>query len=95
MTKADILDTLPALKVCHSYSINGVETNEVPFQMNKLDIVPVYESFEGWQSDSSAISNYENLPTKMKEYVQHLNQFLQVPVTHISNGPGRDQIVKA
>ena len=95
MTKADILDALPELKVCHSYSINGVETNEVPFQMNKLDIVPVYESFDGWQSDSSAISTYENLPVKMKEYVQHLNQFLQVPVTHISNGPGRDQIVKA
>ena len=95
MTKADILDALPALKVCHSYSINGVETNEVPFQMNKLDIVPVYESFEGWQCDSSAINSYENLPEKMKVYVQHLNQFLQVPVTHISNGPGRDQIVKA
>ena len=95
MTKADILDALPALKVCHSYSINGVETNEVPFQMNKLDIVPVYESFEGWQCDSSAINSYENLPEKMKAYVQHLNQFLQVPVTHISNGPGREQIVKA
>ncbi len=95
MTKADILDALLELKVCHSYSINGVETNEVPFQMNKLDIVPVYESFEGWQCDSSAISTYENLPVKMKEYVQHLNQHLQVPVTHISNGPGRDQIVKA
>lgn len=95
MTKADILDALPELKVCQAYSIDGVEKSEVPFQMNKVHIDPIYKSFAGWQTDSSVISTYENLPVKMKEYVQHLNSFLQVPVSYISNGPGRDQLVKS
>src|SRR4029078_5673714 len=49
MTKADILDGLAELKVCNGYKINGEEKNYVPFQMNKVDIEPVYRSFAGWQ----------------------------------------------
>jgi adenylosuccinate synthase len=93
MTKADILDELPELKVCNAYSINGKQVNEVPFQMTKVHIEPVYQSFEGWQTNISGIKNYEGLPQKMKDYVQYLNQFLKVPVKYISNGPGRDQIL--
>jgi adenylosuccinate synthase len=63
--------------------------------MNKLKIEPVYKSFEGWQTDISAIGSYEKLPVKTKEYVNYINEFLQVPVKYISNGPGRDQIVIA
>lgn len=95
MTKSDILDALPKLKVCNAYNINGEEVSEVPFQMNKLNIVPVLQDFEGWETDITAIKTFDALPEKMKNYVAYLNKFLNVPVKYISNGPGRDQLIVA
>ncbi len=95
MTKTDILDSLPELKVCNGYNVNGEVKNYIPFQMNQAQIDPVYEGFEGWKTDITAISNYEALPVNMKNYIDYINKFLQVPVKFISNGPGRDQIVLA
>jgi adenylosuccinate synthase len=95
MTKTDILDSLPELKVATAFNIDGKEENCVPFQMHGLNIEPVYKSFEGWQTDITAIDNYADLPTKMKEYINYINEHLKVPVKYISNGPGRDQIVVA
>ena len=95
MTKADILDELEELKVCNSYKINGKEINYVPFQMNKVDIKPVYKTFAGWQKDITAITEFEAMPAEMKTYINYINEFLGVPVKYISNGPGRDQLVTA
>ncbi len=95
MTKTDILDALPELKICNAYSINGEETSCVPFQMNKVVIEPVNKNFEGWQTDITAINDYSALPEKMKQYIDYINKFLKVPVKYISNGPGRDQIILA
>ncbi len=94
MTKADVLDAFKELKVCTAYSINGEKTTEVPFQMNRLPIVPVLETFEGWKSDTTSLKNYDNLPARMKEYVDFINKFLGVKVAYISNGPGRDQLIE-
>ena len=93
MTKADILDGLAELKVCNSYKVNGEEKNYVPFQMNKVDIEPVYKSFTGWQKDITAITGFSALPDEMKHYISYLDEFLGVPVKYISNGTGRDQLV--
>ena len=95
MTKADILDTLDELKVCNGYKINGEEKNYVPFQMNRVEIEPLYKTFEGWNADITACDTYESLPQKMKDYINYLNTFLGVPVKYISNGPGKNQIVSA
>ena len=93
MTKADILDGLAELKVCNSYKVNGEEKNYVPFQMNKVDIEPLYKSFTGWQKDITGITGFSALPDEMKHYISYLDEFLGVPVKYISNGPGRDQLV--
>lgn len=95
MTKADILDELEELKVCNGYNINGKAIDYVPFQMNKVDIEPVYKSFKGWQKDITAITEFDELPAEMKTYIDYLNKFLGVPVKYISNGPGRDQLIIA
>jgi len=95
MTKADVLDGLESLKVCNSYKVAGEEKSYIPFQMNRMDIDPVYNSFDGWNTDITAIKNYSDLPAKMKAYIDHINKFLKVPVKYISNGPGRDQIIIA
>ncbi len=93
MTKADILDSLEELKVCTTYMINGEEKNYIPFQMNGLDINALYKSFSGWNTNSSDIKHFKDMPENMKIYIEFINQFLGVSIKYISNGPGREQIV--
>lgn len=94
MTKADVLDVFEALSVCTSYLIDGEAVDKVPYQLSKGIIEPQYETFEGWKQETSAIRAAADLPQAMQQYVGFINKFLGVPVRYISNGPGRDQIVK-
>jgi adenylosuccinate synthase len=93
MTKADVLDSFKELQVCTSYKVNGKETTEIPFQMEKQKPEPQYQGFTGWNTDTSAAKTYEILPDTMKTYVNFINEYLGVKVHYISNGPGRDQLV--
>jgi adenylosuccinate synthase len=95
MTKADVLDAFPQLKVCTEYSVNGEMTSEIPFQMNRVHIQPVLKSLPGWGTEITAIKQYEQLPVNMREYVQFINNYLGVKIAYISNGPGRDQLIEA
>ncbi len=94
MTKADVLDAFEELSVCTSYKIDGQEVNQVPYQMSKAVIEPQYKIFKGWKKKTSAIKKPEELPAEMHQYIDFINQYLGVPISYISNGPGRDQIVK-
>ena len=93
MTKADVLDGFEELKMCTDYSINGETTRQVPYQMNGITIDPVLESFAGWNTDTTSIKSSELIPENMKSYIQYINAYVGAPVTVVSNGPGRDQIV--
>lgn len=94
MTKADVLDSFEKLQVCTSYMLNGRETREIPFQMDRQRPEPVYKSFKGWNTASSAANSYASLPDTMKTYVHFINEYLGVGIHYISNGPGREQIIK-
>ncbi len=94
MTKADVLDAFPELDVCTGYRVNGKETNEVPFQMERLKPEPVYRTFKGWHTDTSQVKEYASLPETTKTYVDFINNYLGVGIHYISNGPGREQIVQ-
>ncbi|HEV2355834.1 MAG TPA: adenylosuccinate synthetase, partial [Puia sp.] len=83
------------LKVATAYSIDGEQTTEIPFQMNRLQIEPVLQSFAGWKSDITGVKTFAGLPQKMKEYVTFINKYLGVEIAYISNGPGRDQLIEA
>ena len=95
MTKADVLDNLETLQVCNSYKVDNKEINEIPFQMQRMNIEPVYQSFEGWKTDITGIKSFSELPSKMKVYINYLNENLKVPVKFISNGPGSEQLIVA
>ena len=94
MTKADVLDSFEELNVCTAYNINGEETKEVPLQMEKLPLKPVYEAVKGWNTDVSGISEADKLPQNMKDYITLFNDYLHTPVKYVSNGPGREQIIE-
>lgn len=93
MTKADVLDTFDPLQVCTAYRIHGTETKQVPFQMVRTPIEPVYQTFAGWQTDTTLAKLPADLPQVMQDYIAFINKYLGVPVKYVSNGPGRDQIV--
>jgi len=95
MTKADVLDAFEELSVCTSYGIDGKQQKAVPYQMSKMPIAPHYEQFAGWQTDITKIRDNANLPQAMKNYIDFINGYLGVDVSYISNGPERDQIIKA
>lgn len=93
MTKADVLDTFKELQVCTAYNINGTETQEVPYQLFVPGLEPVYQQFSGWSKPVAACTGLADLPAEMQQYLQFIYEYLGVPVTHVSNGPGRDQIL--
>jgi adenylosuccinate synthase len=94
MTKADVLDAFTELNVCGSYNINGVEKEEVPFQMTRVKLNPVYKAFEGWNCDTTQIKDAAKMPQNMSTYIDYINQYTGAPVKYVSNGPGREQINK-
>jgi adenylosuccinate synthase len=93
MTKADVLDSFKQLSMCTSYLVDGKESKQVPFQMSRVKIEPVYKTFEGWNTDTTACKKSSELPGTMTSYVDFINQFVGAPISHVSNGPGRTQIV--
>jgi adenylosuccinate synthase len=93
MTKADVLDAFKQLSVCTSYKLNGKESSEIPFQMTRINIEPVYKEFTGWNISTSAAKSPGELPQAMKVYVDFINKELGVGIQYISNGPGREQII--
>lgn len=93
MTKADVLDAFETLEVCTAYKLDGKETTEVPFRLERVKPVPVYREFKGWHTNTSKITEYAGMPPTTREYVDFINNYLGVPICYISNGPGREQIV--
>ena len=93
MTKADVLDSFKELKVCTSYKLNGKESIEIPFQMTRINIEPVYKQFDGWNISTSAAKSPAELPEAVKQYVQFINKEIGVNIQYVSNGPGREQII--
>jgi adenylosuccinate synthase len=94
MTKSDVLDEFDEVLACTAYEINGQQTKQLPFQLNGLDIKPVWETFKGWTDKTSTCQQFNELPAEMKAFVAAVDSYLGVPVKYVSNGPGRDQILE-
>ncbi len=93
MTKADVLDSFDVIKVGTSYKQNQTIIHHSPFQLTD-DIEPVYKEIPGWKQDLSGVRSKKDLPKEFLDYVSFLERELQVPVTYISVGPDREQIIK-
>ena len=94
MTKSDVLDEFDEILACTAYEIDGKQTKQLPFQLNGLDIKPVWETFKGWSDKTSTCQQFNELPAEMKAFVAAVDTYLGVPVKYVSNGPGRDQILE-
>lgn len=92
MMKSDCLDSFKTIKVCTSYKVDGVETNQVPFD-TYAEIEPVYTEFEGWNSDLTGIRSEAEMPEAFKKYIDFMEAYLEVPIKIISVGPDRDATI--
>lgn len=92
-TVLDVLGYLEEIPVCTGYEIDGKVTTDFPTTSQLEKAKPVLEVLPGWNSDIRGIKKYEDLPENCKKYVAFVEKHLGFPITMISNGPGRDDII--
>ena len=93
LTVVDVLGYLDELKICVGYEIDGKVTADFPTTRQLEKAKPVYKTLPGWKSDIRGIKNYEDLPENCRAYIEAIEKEIQVPITMVSNGPGRDEII--
>ena len=94
MMKADVLSVFETIKVCTHYQINGEIVDYLPFDIDGVEITPIYKELEGWNCDLTELHNYESSPQALKDYVTYLEKELEVPITVVSVGPDRKQTLQ-
>lgn len=92
-TVLDVLGYLDEIPVCVGYEINGEITTEFPVTHLLNKAKPVYKTLPGWKTDIRGIKNYEELPENCRKYIEFVEEQIGYPITLISNGPGRDDII--
>ncbi len=94
LTRLDILDIFPAIKICTGYTLDGKQINYVPSRVSDLaKCEPIYEDMQGWQTDISTIRDYKKLPAQAKKFVTRIEELLFCPVHIVSVGAQREQTI--
>ncbi len=94
LTVLDVLGYLDELKICVGYEIDGLVTKDFPTTVKLAKAKAVYEVLPGWKQEIRGIKNYGDLPENCRKYVEFIEKEIGIQVTMISNGPGRDEIIK-
>ena len=92
-TVLDVLGYLDEIPVCVGYDIDGKVTTDFPTTHLLEKAKPVYEVLPGWKCDLRGIKNYEELPENCRKYIEFIEKQIGFPITMISNGPGRNDII--
>lgn len=92
-TVLDVLGYLDEIPVCIGYEIDGKVTTDFPTTAILKKAKPVYEILPGWKSDIRGIKKYEDLPENCRNYIEFVERHIGYPITMVSNGPGRDDII--
>ena len=92
-TVLDVLGYLDEIPVCVGYDIDGKVTTDFPTTTMLKKAKPVYEKLPGWKCDIRGIRKYEDLPENCRKYIEFVEEHIGFPITMVSNGPGRDDII--
>ncbi len=94
LTKLDVLDEFPEIKVCTEYKVeSGIEDNERLTFYDLSNVKPVYMSFKGWMQPTSGMTNIQELPARAREYIDFIEEFTGVKIALISTGPARNEAI--
>ena len=92
-TVLDVLGYLDEIPVCVGYEIDGAVTTDFPVTAKLEQAKPVLRALPGWKEDIRGIRKYEELPENCRNYVEFIEEQIGYPITMVSNGPGRDDII--
>ena len=92
-TVLDVLGYLDEIPVCTAYKIDGKETKDFPTTASLAKAEPVWQVLKGWKCDIRGIRKYEDLPENCRKYIEFVEKEVGYPITMISNGPGREDII--
>ena len=92
-TVLDVLGYLDEIPVCIGYEIDGEVTRDFPTTAKLEKAKPVFTKLPGWKTDIRGIKNYADLPENCRKYIEFVEKEIEAPITMVSNGPGRDDII--
>ena len=92
-TVLDVLGYLDEIPVCVGYEIDGEVTTDFPVTAKLEKAKPVLKKLPGWKCDIRGIKKYEELPKNCQSYIEFIEGQIGYPITMVSNGPGRDDII--
>jgi len=93
MMKGDVLSGFETLKVCTEYNYKGEKIDHLPYNIEPENVSPIYVAKKGWKADLTGMTSYDELPSELKEYVEFIEKFVEVPIKVISVGPDRTQTI--
>lgn len=93
MMKSDVLDDFDVVRACTAYKINGEIVKDLPYDLQSVEIEPVYTDMPGWKTPMTDITSESELPAKFVDYIGFIEKELGVPVTILSVGPDREQTI--
>jgi adenylosuccinate synthase len=94
LTKLDVLDGMPELRLCTGYSINGTHVRHLPAAPGaQAAAQPVYETLEGWRDSTRGARSWADLPAQAIKYVRRIEELVEAPVTLLSTSPERDDTI--
>ena len=93
MMKGDVLSGFDTLKVCTGYNYKGEVINHLPYNIEEENVTPVYVQKKGWKADLTGMTQYDELPAELKEYVAFIEAEVGVPIRIVSVGPDRTQTI--
>ena len=94
LTKLDVLDTFPNLKICTSYNIENRKFNHLPSDNKSQNLVePIYEEIQGWEVSTKNIDKFDKLPENAIRYIKRLEELIECPIKIISTSPDRNDTI--
>lgn len=93
MMKADVLSDFDDIYVCTHYQMDRETIDYMPYDIVSKDITPIYKKVKGWKKDLTKLSSMNDVPQELTDYIEYLEQELNVPITIVSVGPDRTQTI--
>jgi adenylosuccinate synthase len=94
VTKLDVLDGVPEIKICVGYRLDGNVIDTLPMLIERFgDCEPVYETVPGWSAPTAGLTAFEALPKEARAYLKRIEQLAGVPIHIVSTGPSRDALI--
>lgn len=93
ITKVDVLNAFDTIRAATAYAVHGEESDRWVFDIGKVELTPVYQSFEGWLADLPAGMHRNDFPDALQRYLHFLEEYLNTPIRMLSTGPDRSQLI--